>query len=121
MAEAPGEEITASALARDIHVSPGTVTGIIDRLSKLGLVTRERREDDRRRVYLALTSAGHKKLKDAPQPLQERFVEQLAELAPGRRAEILSVLQDVVELMGAGDLDAAPILTPDGRLPDVKL
>lgn len=117
IAEAQGQEITASALARQIQVSPGTVTGITDRLVKLGLVARRRRADDRRRVYLTLTDDGQRQHSQAPKPLQEQFIERLGTLDPGERDAILGALQRVVELMGAEDIEASPILAPGGKLP----
>src|SRR5438876_12278768 len=41
--------------ARTVTVVPG-ITGLIDRLEKVGLVVRERCTDDRRVVYVSITS-----------------------------------------------------------------
>jgi DNA-binding MarR family transcriptional regulator len=50
--------VTLGALARLLHLHPGTVTGIVDRLVELRLVTRTRSDEDTRRVHLALTAGG---------------------------------------------------------------
>ena len=42
-------------------VTPAAVTGISDKLASLGFITRERGKDDRRAVYLTLTSQGEDK------------------------------------------------------------
>jgi DNA-binding MarR family transcriptional regulator len=52
------DAITLGALARLLHLHPGTVTGIVRRLEAMGLVTRRRSREDTRRVHLALTPGG---------------------------------------------------------------
>lgn len=49
---------TPAALARQLGLTPSTVTGIVDRLERGGLVERQRVEGDRRMVTIALTPAG---------------------------------------------------------------
>lgn len=45
-------------LAQKVLKSSGNMTLVIDNLSKRGLVTRQRREDDRRRIDVQLTERG---------------------------------------------------------------
>lgn len=52
-----------SALAEQLHITSGGVTGIADRLIELGYVKRERGEKDRRVVLLELTEEGWKNVK----------------------------------------------------------
>jgi len=54
--ETPG--VTAGELAQRLSVTPPTISGIVDRLVKLGLVRREDDESDRRLVRNLLTEAG---------------------------------------------------------------
>jgi DNA-binding MarR family transcriptional regulator len=56
MREAPG--VTAGELASRLAVTPPTISGIVDRLVKLGLVRREDDESDRRLVRNFLTDGG---------------------------------------------------------------
>lgn len=51
--------ITPKALATDLLVTTGAVTGVSDRLIGAGLVTRIAHPDDRRSLLLELTEAGH--------------------------------------------------------------
>jgi len=44
---------TLAELARDVELSPATVTGLADRLERDGLVRRERSQTDRRKIRLA--------------------------------------------------------------------
>lgn len=49
--------LVLGALAALLHLDPGTVTGIVQRLESAGLVTRVRGEDTRR-IHLDLTAKG---------------------------------------------------------------
>ncbi len=53
-----GPGTPAGAVAAYLKVRPSTATGIVDRLVRDGLVTRERDEMDRRRVRIRLTERG---------------------------------------------------------------
>jgi DNA-binding MarR family transcriptional regulator len=45
--------MSAGELARRIHLTPGAVTGMVDRLERAGLVRREPDAGDRRRVVIS--------------------------------------------------------------------
>ncbi|HPG25243.1 MAG: winged helix-turn-helix transcriptional regulator [Spirochaetaceae bacterium] len=103
-------EITISALARAVHLSQPTVSGILSRLEKRGLVRRMRSDDDRRSVAILVTEEGQRVLEAAPSLLQERFRTELARLETWERYWLLSALQRIASMMDAEGLDAAPIL-----------
>jgi DNA-binding MarR family transcriptional regulator len=50
--------LALGALAGLLHLDPGTVTGIVQRLEGAGLVARARGEHDTRRSHLELTKKG---------------------------------------------------------------
>ena len=54
-----------SRLARYIGSANSTVSGIVDRLEKMGLVERIRSEEDRRVIYVGLTTKYRAKKEDA--------------------------------------------------------
>jgi len=56
------EDINFKILAQDLRVTPGNVTGIIDRLVEQGLVSRQPNPEDRRKVRLQATKRGHELL-----------------------------------------------------------
>jgi DNA-binding MarR family transcriptional regulator len=103
---------TASArdLARSLQVSQPTITGILDRLERGGLITRTRNGRDRRAIDVAITEEGQRLLTAAPPLLQERFSEELAKLKTWEQTMILATLQRVAAMMDAEDLTAAPHL-----------
>ncbi|MBN2495048.1 MAG: MarR family transcriptional regulator [Deltaproteobacteria bacterium] len=104
-------EITPSQLATQICLSQATVSGILDRLERRKLVTRERDPSDKRRVNLQLTEEGKGLVESAPAPLHQRFAERLSKLPLEQQAEIDQILQRIVGMMEADELDASPILS----------
>lgn len=57
---------TAAALARDCHVDAGGLTRLLDRLQAKGLCRRERSQQDRRVVQIALTPEGRAAAEQLP-------------------------------------------------------
>jgi DNA-binding MarR family transcriptional regulator len=103
--------VPVGSLARDIHVSHPTMSGIVDRLERRGLMVRVRDEADRRRIGVTVTDQGHIVLARAPSPLQERFRAELAKLEEWERTLMLSSLQRIAAMMDAERLPASPVLT----------
>ena len=104
------DPVTAGRIAREVNLSQATVTTILDRLEKKAYVTRERSQEDKRKVMIGLTEAGELILKQAPTLLQESFIENFAGLEDWEQNLILASLQRVADMMKAGNLDAAPLL-----------
>jgi len=111
------EEVTVAAVAEAVHLSRSTVSGVVDRLVRAGLVNRDRSQRDRRRVHLTLTEVGSARLAEMPTPLQDRFLGRLADMEEADQERLLSALEQVVELMDAEDIDAAPMLVPGVDVP----
>lgn len=103
-------ELNPGQLARTISLSPPTVTGILDRLERRGLIKRERTARDKRQVVVRLTNEGRHLLENSPPPMQERFTRRLTELTVARQRQIARSLDQVVRLMEAEDIEAAPLL-----------
>ncbi|ANI79374.1 MarR family winged helix-turn-helix transcriptional regulator [Sphingobium sp. EP60837] len=70
---APPEDATVGFVAKRLLLKPHSATGLVDRLEKLGMVTRYSTEADRRRAQLQLTP---------------RALELLANLSAAHRDEI---------------------------------
>jgi DNA-binding MarR family transcriptional regulator len=102
--------LTVSQIAQSVFLSPSTVVGVLDRLETRGLVTRERDTDDRRVVNTLATPAGKEVVDKAPSALQDGLHEALKNLSTLEQATIALSLKRVVDLMEAGNIDAAPIL-----------
>ena len=110
IARSPDPEVTAAAVSRQIDLRPATLTGILDRLERDGLVVRERRSRDRRKVCLSLTEKGQACVDSLPSPLHDRFLGRLEALPAEERARILASLRLLVEMMDATEVEASPIL-----------
>ena len=65
---------TPKALSVQMGVTQGTITALLDKLQKQGMLTRERSEVDRRQMNIAVTERGRETLANAPDPLQQRYV-----------------------------------------------
>lgn len=107
-------DITPGALARSASLSQGTVTSILDRLEKRGLLRRERGTSDKRKVFVSLSEAGREALAKAPTLLQEHFIQAFQGLQDWEQTLILSSLQRVAKMMDAEGIDAAPYLHTRG-------
>ena len=60
-----GEAATAVELSRLYGVEESSVTRMLDRMERKGLVRRVRSADDRRKVMVRVTAAGKRKIADA--------------------------------------------------------
>jgi len=112
-----------SALARTVHLSQPTVTGILDRLERRDLVKRCRDEADRRTVNATVTSEGRAMLERAPSLLQDRFRRELVKLREWELTMTLATLQRIAEMMEAESLEASPVLVagPIDAAPEATL
>jgi len=105
------KRISPGELAKQISLSQATITDIVKRLEKRGLVTRVRDAKDRRKILLEITKDGKALIKAAPPLLQEQFIERFSKLQDWEQTLLLSSLQRVASLMDAEELNAAPLLT----------
>ena len=102
--------VNSSQVAKNVTLSAATVTNIIDRLENKNLVSRVRDTQDKRKVGLYLTENGKALLLNAPQPLQEHFIENFSNLAQWEQSQLLSSMERIADMMNANELDAAPLL-----------
>ncbi|MEQ8406701.1 MAG: MarR family transcriptional regulator [Gammaproteobacteria bacterium] len=102
---------TPSSIAREILLSQATVTSLVDRLERNGLLKRSKDGPDKRTVNITITESGAGKISDAPELLQSGFLKEFRELQSWEQHMLLSSMQRVATMMDAEDIDAAPILT----------
>ncbi len=108
--------ITIAKIAEEVHLSASTMVGIIDRLESKGLVLRERSKTDRRQVMVNITEEGRKVGKRAPVPLQEKLIQELDQISDTQQRNIIKSLEYLVEMLGAKNISALPILTPGAEI-----
>ena len=63
--------VTAGRLAELTGLTTGAITGLVDRMEEAGLVRRERDEEDRRKVYIAIVPEALGKIGSYYAPLQK--------------------------------------------------
>lgn len=118
LGDAAPERMTVAELAARVSLSPTTTSRIVERLVRAGLVDRDRAAEDRRRVQLSLTAAGRRRHRRLPQPLQERFLARLERLPRAEQERLLRALREILVLMEADDVDAAPVLVAGAEIED---
>lgn len=88
-------DLSLSELSERIRARNSTVTGIIDRMEREGLVVRERSTQDRRVVYIRLTSKGRKLAEEIPVEPMEIFRSALECLTASETRELVRILGKV--------------------------
>ena len=88
-----GEPVPISALAERTGSANSTVSGIVDRLEKLGLAKRERSELDRRVIYVSATEQYDQLRKKASTDVGGYFDSLLRDMSGEDRALIAAALQ----------------------------
>lgn len=101
---------TPSLVSARTTLSQATITTVLQKLEARALISRQRDENDKRRQYLKVTALGAETLKTAPDILQAQFQEQFQKLEDWEQSQLVSSLQRVARLLGADQIDAAPIL-----------
>jgi DNA-binding MarR family transcriptional regulator len=87
--------MTMTEVSRQLMVSNGNVTGIVDRLVAEGLVARIANEDDRRATFVRLTRKGLK-LFEAMAAAHERWVDEILATFSDERGEAMVDLLDAL-------------------------
>ncbi len=103
--------VSVGKVAKNVSLSQGTVTGILERMEKQGVVTRQRSSQDKRRVMVRITESGNKILSNAPPVMRENFLKKFNQLESWEKTMILSALQRLVFMMDAKTLVAEPFLS----------
>lgn len=86
-------DMSLSELSERIHAQNSTVTGIIDRMQREGLVMRSRSSRDRRVVRIRLTSKGRHLASDIPLQPAEILRDALESLSAEESAALLAILR----------------------------
>ncbi|MFR0610524.1 MarR family winged helix-turn-helix transcriptional regulator [Limosilactobacillus mucosae] len=94
--KAAGSEVAYQRLTKDLDISQGMISRYVKRLAELGLLERYHKENDKKAVYLRLTSTGsivadmHKQMHEKE---NEHYAAILAELPAEYIANAVEVLK----------------------------
>lgn len=98
---------TANALSTQMGVTPGNLTGVVDRLEAAGLVGRQRDPQDRRCIVLSLTEGGERKARAIIPGIRGRVRDLFAALDQGELGAFGASLKKLeAALEGAEELQA---------------
>jgi DNA-binding MarR family transcriptional regulator len=90
-----GGTMKVSDIAAWLERTPNTMSMIVDRMLKVGLITRRRDRKDRRLVYVTMTSKGKTSLQPAAGAMLELILKVLSPLSPEERASLFDLLEAV--------------------------
>jgi len=88
---------TMSTLARSLHVSMPTATGIVDRLVRSGFIRRAPQREDRRQVIVELTAKGEGFFRNFELVSRRRWEEALQPLEPNELRAFYEVVTKLRE------------------------
>lgn len=89
------ETCTPSDIAQQLGITLGAVTGFVDRLYKLGFITRTRSEEDRRVVLIQLSPQGIEPLNAFEKERETKFVRIFKKLDALQVAELNKALEQL--------------------------
>jgi DNA-binding MarR family transcriptional regulator len=96
---------SSAELSRRLYVTPSNITGIIDRLEKKQLASRLRQEGDRRVVKIELTDAGRELSRKLPDPIEKKFIAELADLEPEHIQLLAVAMKQILNLVDTEEVD----------------
>lgn len=106
--QAHGGSIPIGSLAEATEQCSATMTGIVDRLSSMGLVQRRPAPSDRRSVIVSLTDAGQTLLERARAQRVEHTRQVLAHFTPEEQADIVRYLERYLEVLASEPAAPSP-------------
>jgi len=113
LAEQNEYKTNASKLKTFLNLNASTITGIISRLEKKGLVAKLPNITDKRVTLISLTTAGLELLQNAPITFQQKLSEKLQALPPDKLKTIIEGIDLLTELMEVDEIKASPIITAE--------
>jgi DNA-binding MarR family transcriptional regulator len=109
--------IRVSDLSKKMYLHPATVIGILDRLTRLGLIKKTRSRKDRRVVHVSLTKEGKGVVKRSPEVAQGMIVSGLEALSAQKLGKISDGMKEMVRILQAQELPPKLLLSPEVNIP----
>ncbi|MFH1477566.1 MAG: MarR family transcriptional regulator [Verrucomicrobiota bacterium] len=88
-------------LAQTLGLKSSTVTGLVDRLVKLGLLKRFNSQADRRVVLAAITPKGRKILEHLYAERHKSIMHMFQHISPEERAAYLDIIEKILKALSA--------------------
>lgn len=103
-------DCTAKDISRRMGIAQATVTTLVDKLVRQGVVVRQKSETDRRQTHIVMTPQGRAAVAAAPDALQQRFARRFDGLSDWEQSMLVASLERVAAMLDADSLDASPVL-----------
>lgn len=114
--ESSNYQATQGEIRKFLNLNSSTVSGIINRLEKKGLVARLPKSGDKRVVNIALTSAGDTLFGSIPSLLHEQLSNKLDKLGDEELVRVEESLETLVRLLDIEQVEASPLITLESDL-----
>ena len=108
-----GFQSTQKEIKKHLSLNSSTVTGILSRLEKKGMIAKLPQSGDKRVKRVVLTSLGADTITNAPVPLQHQLEVKLSGANSEETSQLNIALEYLVQLMGVSDVEASHILTDE--------
>lgn len=109
-------QATQGEMRKFLNLNSSTISGIIYRLEKKGLIARLPKSGDKRVVKITLTSQGEELLEKIPSLLHEQLSDNLQHLNKDQMNKLEEGLDTLVSLMNLEELEASPLVTVESDL-----
>lgn len=113
LAEQEDYKTNAAKLKSFLNLNASTISGILRRLEKKGLVAKLPKTLDKRVTLIALTANGMALIQSAPITFQQKLSEKLQALPPDKLQTIIDGIDLLTQVMEVEGIDASPIITAE--------
>lgn len=94
-------DLSLSELSERMSAKNSTITGVVDRMERDGLVSRERSDKDRRVILIKLTEEGRRIAREVPVASMEIFANALRSLSREERNQLRQLLRTLTDRVRA--------------------
>ncbi len=101
---------TATELARDLDLDPGYLSRILRGFKSRGFLTKKVSDADGRQSHLALTQKGRAAFAPLDMKARLEVAAMLERLPPAAQARLAGAMRDIEDLLGAREVERAPII-----------
>jgi DNA-binding MarR family transcriptional regulator len=113
LAEQEDYRTNAAKLKTFLNLNASTISGILKRLEKKGLVAKLPKASDKRVTLISLTASGMELIKSAPITFQQKLSKKLQALPPEKLQTIIDGIDILTKIMEVDEIDASPIITSE--------
>ncbi|MEQ8423297.1 MAG: MarR family transcriptional regulator [Cyclobacteriaceae bacterium] len=105
------KKATHGELMKLLSLNSSTITGIINRLEKKGLIKRLPKTGDKRVTYIGINPAGQDVVRQAPDILHDQLATKIKSLPISTQQKVKDALSIIVEAMEIEKVEASPMIT----------